>query len=179
MKLRAPLAFAVFLLVTATSFGQILDQGAVARSGTFANQGGAYYNFSGGTGCDIKVSVWGHVNNPGRYNVPCETNLMEIISFSGGARKGAYLDHVRVIRKGGVDQPDQIARVYEIDLDKYTQITNGPVTTKELDLMPGDVVMIDGQEPVFVDPWLRISQTIVAITSLITATVAVLTYSSK
>lgn len=158
---------------------QILDGGVQPRVGTFGNQGGAYYNFTGGSGCDFKVSVWGFVNNPGRYNIPCETNLLEMLSFCGGARRGADLTAVKVIRKGSVDRQNQIDKVYIVNLEKYLSITDTAMyqQTSELLMMPGDLVVLPGEEPV--DDVLRIAQVVVAVASFTTALIAVLNYSGK
>jgi hypothetical protein len=177
MKFRSILLGIVAVLATFQVQGQILDAGNVPKTGTFSGQGGSYYNFSSGTGCDFKVSVWGFVNNPGRYNIPCETNLMEMISFCGGVRRGSFLNKVKVIRKGGVEKQSQIDRVYQINLEKYLELSEDTISTAELALMPGDLVIVDGEDPVYVDPWLRVSQAVVAIASLVSATIAILNYS--
>jgi hypothetical protein len=158
------------------SAAQILDEGNSGAPATFANQGGSYYNFTGGTGCDLKVSVWGYVSNPGRYRVPCETNLIDLLSFCGGPLdRGAetFLYRIKIVRRGGVDNENEIARVFEIDVDKYLQLKDFPMSTKELDLYPGDLIIVDGKESRG-DTILRIAQIVVAITSIITSTIAVI-----
>lgn len=151
---------------------QIFDPGK-QRPGTYSSTGGAWYNFSSGTGCDLKVAVWGFVNAPGRYDVPCETNLLELLSFCGGPRQGADMSEVKVVRRGGVDKENELKEVFTVDLTQYLKITNEAVTPPELLLFPGDLVIIEGEETT-VDNFLRIAQVVVAITSLVTATVAVI-----
>lgn len=155
---------------------QILDDGSMLNRPTFANQGGSYYNFSAGSGCDLMVSVWGYVGNPGRYKVPCETNLLDLLSYCGGplTRGGAesYLYKVKIVRKGGADRENEIAEVFEIDLDKYLELRSVPTSTSELLLFPGDLIIVDGQEQS--NMVLRIAQIIVAIASIVTSTVAVI-----
>jgi len=155
-------------------YAQILE-GVQPRIGNFASQGGSFYNFiSPGSGCELKVSVWGFVRNPGRYNIPCETNLLELMSFCGGPAPGAYLDKVKIMRKGGVDKVNAIEKVFEVDLSKYLELTTKSVVVPELLLWPGDLVIVEGKESTPVDMILRMSQVAVAITSIITATVAVM-----
>ncbi len=177
-----PISIAFFILTFLAgtiASAQILDGGVQPRVGTFGNQGGAYYNFAGGSGCDFKVSVWGFVNNPGRYNIPCETNLLEMLSFCGGARRGADLKAVKVIRKGMVDRQNQIEKVFVVNLEKYLAVTDTSRYREdtELLLMPGDLVVLSGEEPT--DNVLRISQVVVAVASFTTALIAVLNYSKK
>ncbi|MDH7515626.1 MAG: SLBB domain-containing protein [Bacteroidota bacterium] len=177
-----PRSIAAFLLVSTvivfragTARAQILEPGQTPRTGTMSSQGGSYYNFSsGGTGCDLKVSVWGFVQNPGRYYIPCETNLLELMSFCGGPRKGARLDRVKIVRRGGPEEEHVLKEVFEVNLAKYLDVTDKSVTAPELLLWPGDLVVIDGVEESPVDMFLRIAQVVVAISSLVTATVAVI-----
>jgi len=153
---------------------QILESGTSEQTGTFSNRAGAYYNFSSGSGCDLQVSVWNWVVNPGRYNVPCETNLFELLSFCGGPKRGAYLDKIKIVRRGGPNRENELKEVMEIDIEKYLELTDVGVTADELLLYPGDLIIIDGEAEDTVDTFLRAAQVIVAITSLVTATVAVI-----
>jgi len=45
-----------------------------------------------------KVNVWGYVKNPGRYEVPVSTNLIQLIAIAGGPAQYALLDEVKVFR---------------------------------------------------------------------------------
>lgn len=169
-------AIVVFVLGFASaSRAQILDE-LPTSSATFANQGGAYYNFAGEGGCALKVSVWGYVRNPGRYNVPCETDLIDLLSFCGGPLdRGAesFLYRIKVVRRGGIDSQYEIARVFEVDVERFLQLTSMPSSTSELLLFPGDLIIVDGKESRG-DTILRIAQIVVAITSIITSTIAVI-----
>jgi NADH:ubiquinone oxidoreductase subunit F (NADH-binding) len=171
------LAIALLLASLAPELTAQILEGSAPRTGTIVNQGGSYYNFSSGSGCDLKVAVWGFVRNPGRYNIPCETNLLELMSYCGGPMTGAKLNNVKVIRKGGVNRENEIKEVIEIDLEKYMNLTSTSIVAPELLLDPGDLVIVDGQERTPVDTVLRVSQVVVAITSVITAMVAVINIS--
>lgn len=174
MRLTYIVLFVVFGSVPLGA--QILDDGGLLNQPSFANPGGSYYNFSSNSGCDLMVSVWGYVGNPGRYKVPCETNLLDLLSFCGGplSRGGAeaYLYKIKIVRKGGADRENEIAEVFEIDLEKYLELRSVPTTTSELLLFPGDLIIVDGREES--NMVLRIAQIIVAIASIVTSTVAVI-----
>jgi NADH:ubiquinone oxidoreductase subunit F (NADH-binding) len=160
---------------------QILTDGNTSASQFFSTPSGSFYNFSSGSGCDLLVSVWGFVRNPGRYRVPCETNLLDLLSYCGGPNdRGAtvYLDRVKIVRKGGAEQQNQIAEVYEVDIEKYLSLRSSPTVTSDLLLFPGDLVIVDGREDRG-DTILRIAQVVVAIASVITSTVAVINIASK
>lgn len=141
--------------------------------------GGAYYNFASGSGCDIKVSIWGYVRNPGRYNIPCETNLLELLSFAGGPLEGAELDRLMIVRRGGAEKPTELKEVTILDLKKYLKATNVSTAATDLLLIPGDLVVVDGEYVMHADNFLRIMQAIVSVASLVTAVVAVLNITKK
>jgi hypothetical protein len=172
------ISFAI-LLAQGQGFSQILNSdnsGNYQKMGTFSSTGGAYYNFSSGSGCDLKVGVWGHVLNPGRYSVPCETNLLELLAFCGGPRRGAVLGKVKIIRKGGLDRGDEIKEVFVVDLEGYMSVSKTGKKAQELLITPGDIVVIDGFEPPIYDDWLRWAQVIVAAGSIISSTIYILNY---
>ena len=183
MSLRA-LLLIVFLAVGSAPGlrAQILTgDPASSASQFFSSQTGSYYNFSSNSGCDLMVSVWGFVRNPGRYKVPCETNLLDLLSFCGGPNdRGAdvYLDRGRVVRGSGADSPNEIAEVYEVDVEKYLDLRTTPTATSDLFLFPGDLIIVDGKENRG-DMILRIAQIVVAIASIITSTIAVVNIASK
>jgi len=173
----AILYFVMVIVIGSAPLGaQILDDASVITQPAFSNQGGSYYNFSPGSGGAMMVSVWGYVGNPGRYRIPVETNLLDLLSYCGGplTRGGAesYLYRVKIVRKGGADRENEIAEVFEIDLDKYLELRSVPTSTSELLLFPGDLIIVDGQEQS--NMVLRIAQIIVAIASIVTSTIAVI-----
>jgi len=160
-----------------SAVAQILDDGRLgARTATTATLGGAFYDFSTNSGCDLTVSVWGYVRNPGRYRVPCETNLIDLLSFCGGPLElnaEAYLYRIKIVRRGGADNQNEIAEVFEVDVDRYLRNTRIPSSTTELFLWPNDLIIVDGKEARG-DTILRIAQIVVAIASIVTSTVAVI-----
>ncbi|MDX9758529.1 MAG: SLBB domain-containing protein [Bacteroidota bacterium] len=178
------LLLALFVLVGSAPVlrAQILTGDPASSASQFiSTQSGSYYNFSSGSGLDMLVSVWGFVRNPGRYRIPVETNLLDLMSYCGGPNdRGAdvYLDRVKVVRRGGADRENEIAEVYEVDIEKYLELRQSPVVTSDLLLFPGDLIIVDGKESRG-DMVLRIAQIVVAIASIITSTIAVVNIASK
>ena len=177
MKIHLSL-FALIILFSPVyhAQSQILEQlpQSPSRGSGSLFGGGAYYNFSSGSGCDIKVSIWGYVRNPGRYNIPCETNLLELLSFAGGPMEGAQLDRLMIVRRGGAEKPTELKEVTILDLQKYLKATNVSTAATDLLLIPGDLVVVDGEYIVHGDNFLRVMQAIVAVTSIVTGVVAVI-----
>jgi hypothetical protein len=169
---RALAAIALLLLLTAGARAQFVEP-SLPQSGTV---GGSYYNFAGGTGCDLKVSVWGYVRNPGRYTVPCETSLLELLSYCGGPDdRGAYvwLDQVKVVRKGGPGKENQIHEVFTVDVGRFLKLSKEAQTTTELNLFPGDLVIIDGEPKAQINVLLATAQIITAIAQILTSAMTI------
>jgi polysaccharide export outer membrane protein len=80
-----------------------------------------------------KVSIWGHVENPGPYR--CERNMTVIglISAAGGGKEFAKLSDVRVVRTEGTERE----RTFRVDVDA---ILDGRATDPRL--VPGDRVWV-------------------------------------
>ncbi len=59
---------------------------------------GAYYDYSDPTSLNIKVAVWGFVKYPGKYIIPIESNVYDLLSYAGGPTEDAHLDDLRIFR---------------------------------------------------------------------------------
>jgi hypothetical protein len=82
----------------------------------------------------MSVNLWGEVFAQGIYIVPTATDIIQLISFSGGARESANLEEVmlyRVAKEGG----QRTGRVVNI-----LAIIEGKSPT--FSLMPGDMVVV-------------------------------------
>ncbi|CUS80012.1 polysaccharide biosynthesis/export family protein [Candidatus Kryptonium thompsonii] len=111
------------------------------ESGTRIVTGGgssAYY-FVGKTGeLTITVNLWGFVRNPGRYEVPSSTDLVQLISYGGGPLKEAKLKDVKIIRNVREDSTI-VEKVIKINVEKI--IEDGEPSPI---LLPGDTVVVPG-----------------------------------
>ncbi len=99
----------------------------------------SYYYLGGKEGLTIAVNLWGFVRNPGRYEVPSSTDLVQLISLGGGPLEHAELDGVRIVRQ--ILQPDSTYKteVIPVDLDHYQN--TGAKTPL---LLPGDTIIVPG-----------------------------------
>jgi hypothetical protein len=97
----------------------------------------AYYYISKPGEITMPINVWGSVGNPGRYEVPISTDIVQLLSFAGGPRPDALLSAVKVSRI--VRREDAIRVVeYVVDLGRLDKLDE-----KARDLEPGDTVFID------------------------------------
>ena len=93
---------------------------------------------------EIKVHVLGEVANPGEYQVPDDTNVLELISKAGGPTEFANVRSIIIKRQpvasvqtaSGKEQRQQVLKV---DIDSYLLSEKAPPMPT---LCPGDVVAV-------------------------------------
>jgi SLBB domain len=99
----------------------------------------SYYYLGGKEGLTIAVNLWGFVRNPGRYEVPSSTDLVQLISLGGGPLEHAELDGVRIVRQ--ILQPDSTYKTEVIPVDLNHYQNTGAKTPL---LLPGDTIIVPG-----------------------------------
>lgn len=131
---------------------------AVFSSETFAQT--AYYKIENEGGELMKkVNIWGYVKNPGRYEVPASTNLIQIIAYAGGPRDHALMDEVKVYRETETGRPV----IKEIDIEEPSKVRQ-----TDLQIFNEDTIVIDHSSTVTIGEIFSFIGTPVAIvTSLI------------
>lgn len=99
----------------------------------------SYYYLGGKEGLTIVVNLWGFVKNPGRYEVPSSTDLVQLISLGGGPLEHANLDGVKIVRQ--ILRPDSTYKteVIPVDLEKFEK-----TGVKTPLLLPGDTIIVPG-----------------------------------
>jgi NADH:ubiquinone oxidoreductase subunit F (NADH-binding) len=122
-------------LITLPALAQNLQSG-LAPTLPSASAASYYYIAKPGE-LTMQVNLWGFVKNPGRYEVPSSTDLIQLISFAGGPVQYAKLDEVkltRMILNDTTGAKQEIILNLE-HLDKLKQ--------SSLALYPGDTIFID------------------------------------
>lgn len=127
---------AIVLLTSNESFAQGLFGEQASPIGSNAP---SYYYLGGKEGLTIAVNLWGFVKNPGRYEVPSSTDLVQLISLGGGPLEHAQLESVKIVRQ--ILQPDSTYKtdVIHVSLDKFQK-----TGTKTPLLLPGDTIIVPG-----------------------------------
>ena len=135
-KSFAALIGLVFLVASQSADAQGLFSNP---SPTVGSNAPSYYYLGGKEGLTIAVNLWGFVRNPGRYEVPSSTDLVQLISLGGGPLEHAELDGVKIVRQ--ILQPDSTykTQVIPVDLDNYQD--TGAKTPL---LLPGDTIIVPG-----------------------------------
>jgi hypothetical protein len=113
---------------------QITSGGLSAPSSTSA---ASFYYVSKPGELTMQVNVWGYVRNPGRYEIPTSTDLIQLLSYAGGPIQDAKIDEVKVTRfikrESGISRGE-----FVVDLQDLSKIDQA-----QLVLYPGDTIFVD------------------------------------
>jgi len=146
--------------------------GCFALPGTLSAQGltpdilrtsaASYYYVAKAGELTMQVNIWGFVKNPGRYEVPTSTNLVQLVSYAGGPITDATLDDVTITHERGGLVSGDLER--SVDLENLSEL--GP---EDLLLYPGDTVFIEHNS------WLNVRDALIVVTTLAVVTSAAAT----
>lgn len=130
---------------------------SVMASDAFAQT--AYYRIENEGGELMKkVNIWGYVKNPGRYEVPASTNLVQIIAYAGGPRDHALMDEVKVFR----DTQAGGSIIKEINVEEPSKVRQA-----DLQILDEDTIVIDHSSAVTIGELFSFIGTPVAIVTSI------------
>jgi len=95
---------------------------------------------------EIIVHIIGEVQKPGEYRVLDNTNVLELLSKSGGPTEFSNLSSVTIVRVGldyfannGSADLNSAKRIIRVNLNDYLK---KPTATPPTKLQPGDVVIV-------------------------------------
>ena len=166
------LLFVATLLLSTAILGQVKDYelGADRLNGR-SNYNGGYFNYSEPLSINVKVAVWGFVKYPGRYFVPINTTVTDLLSYAGGPTDDAHADQLRLYRvlKDGTN---------EMHTFNYNDVIWGDSLELKKrnipNLQASDVLVVPGSERLYFKDWIQITlsivSTLLALTTLIVLT---------
>ena len=169
MKKLLLLVFASLLLSSAI-YGQMKDYelGADRINGR-GNYNGDYFNYSEPQSINIKVSVWGFVKYPGRYFVPINTTVTDLLSFAGGPTDDAHADDLRLYRvlKDGTNE------MYNFTYDDIIWGDSLQLKNREIpSLLASDVLVVPGSQRLYFKDWVSLTLSLLSV--LISLTILIL-----
>ena len=114
-----------------------VQEGVLGSTTPSAASTASYYFISKPGELTMQVNIWGYVRNPGRYEIPSSTDLIQLVSYAGGPIPDGDMSDVKVTRllKNDSTYSHQEFNVNLADLTKI-QLT-------DLNLYPGDTIFID------------------------------------
>jgi hypothetical protein len=127
------IVFALAQILTTSDTKAQLTSGGLAPTLPSASAASYYYVSKPGE-LTMQVNVWGYVHNPGRYEVPTSTDLIQLLSFAGGPIQDAKLDEVKVTRF--LKRDTGISRgEFFVNLEELSKVDQA-----KLVLYPGDTI---------------------------------------
>ncbi len=107
------------------------------------NNPGALYDYSDPQSVNIKVAVWGFVKFPGRYIVPVNTKVSDLLSLAGGPVSEARVDEFRLVRTNS----DSSQSVINLNYNDFLYNTDVSKINNTLTLKAGDILLATGGPP--------------------------------
>ena len=161
--------FYILLLFTITSYAQDIKLGA--QEGRF-NYTGGFYDFSDPRYLNIMVNIWGYVRFPGKYYVPEQSKIIDLISYAGGPTPDAHLDDVRLYRQNEKGNTEFLKFNMEDLMFKNKPQTN---IVELPQLKAGDIVVIPGEPRLYLRDYISIAATVTStLVSILTFVLVVL-----
>ncbi len=150
----------LFISFSSISFGQSRDYEIGTFNPKSQRYNGGYYDFSDPTNINIKVSVWGFVRYPGKYVVPIDTDVLDLLSYAGGPTDNAHLDDLRLYRI----LPDSTQQMIKFDVD---EIWHGDTLTTKVVHLPklqaGDILSVPGSPRYYTRDWISMGVSILSV----------------
>lgn len=157
--------FVLFVLFLSTNHAQDIKIGA---SPDKFNNAGGFYDYSDARYVNIMVNIWGYVKFPGKYYVPEQSTIYDLISYAGGPSPDAYFDDIRLLRNSELNdtlQTINIEKLLEKKSSKKNEIIKNP------QLKAGDIVLLPGEPKLYFRDYvslaLSITSTLISLAILI------------
>lgn len=164
----------VFLLINTISFAQIKDYELGSPENMIRNYNGGYFDYSDPTSINIKVSVWGFVKYPGRYTVPINSTVADLLSFAGGPTDYAHLNDLRLYKVDADSNQTMIKFDYnDLLWEENLKLTRAKVPN----LTAGDILVVPGSPRLYFRDWFSI--TLSVISTLISLSILILNIVKK
>lgn len=159
----------LILLFSINLFGQDIKVGA--QENRFNQQGG-FYDYSDPRYVNIMVNIWGYVKFPGKYYVPEQSKVIDLISYAGGPTPDAHLDDVRLYRTAQKGETEFYKFNLEDMMFKVREITE---IEKLPQLKAGDIIVVPGEPRLYLRDYISITATVTStLVSILTFVLVVL-----
>lgn len=112
-------------------------------NGQLRQNQGALYDYSDPQSVNIKVAIWGFVKYPGRYIVPANTKVADLLSYAGGPVPEARVNDFRLVRTN----PDSSQTVINLDFNDFLYSSDASKVNTTMTLKAGDILLASGGPP--------------------------------
>ena len=156
------------LVLTAAVFAQNSELQVGSNTDQLRQNQGAFYDYSDPTSLNIKVAVWGFVKYPGKYIIPVESNVYDLLSYAGGPTDDAHLDDLRIFRTLG-DSSQSMTKFNYNDLlwdENLKEFKGAP------GLDAGDILLVPGSQRLYFKDYAQLGLSLLSV--LISLTILIL-----
>lgn len=140
----------LYILLWGTGLvAQEATQRSTTRSRLDGRQTASRYIFSASSDALLMtVKIWGEVKQPGLYDIPIGTDLIELISSAGGPTDNAKLSKIKLIHA----VPDSITNqlVFEIDVKEFLE--SGDIELIP-EIKPNDTIIVQTKPSKYLISW--------------------------
>lgn len=160
---RMVMVLACTVVVAGGSVAQVETNLGVSKSGASS---AAYYFISKPGEITMSINLWGYVRNPGRYEIPISTDLVQLLSYAGGPLAEADLGSVKISRV--VRRDDGIRTVeFTVNLRHLDKLDD-----KARGLEPGDTIFVDSPSFAWRDVFSILTTMAIILASIANAVIA-------
>ncbi len=146
------------LFLTTLLYSQDIRIGA-SSEGRYNSQGG-FFDYSDPRYVNIMVNIWGYVRYPGKYYVPENSRVLDLISYAGGPTPDAFLDDIRLYR-GSTQQTNSVNK---LNYDELVNSENPSIKAMDVPiLLPGDIIIIPGEPKLYFRDYVSIYASITSV----------------
>jgi hypothetical protein len=124
------------------------------------NYNGGYFNYSEPQSINIKVSVWGFVKYPGRYFVPINTTVTDLLSYAGGLTDDAHADDLRLYRV----LDDGTNKLFNFNYNDLMWGDSLELTKRDIpSLTASDILVVPGSPRLYFKDWASLALSLVSV----------------
>lgn len=160
--------FGLFVLLFNNSAYSQQQEYELGSSLTRFNQSTGFFDLSDPESLNMVVSLWGWVKYPGRYLVPINTTITDLLSYGGGPNDNALLDDLRLYRV--FEDSTQIMIKFGMN-ELLHESTLKRSKLSAPDLEAGDILLVPGEPRIYFQQrysmWLSLISVLISLSILI------------
>lgn len=124
------------------------------------NPSGGFYDYSDPRYVNIMVNIWGYVRFPGKYYVPENSKVLDLLSYAGGPTPDAFLNDIRLYR--GTTNNEGLIKI--LDFNDLMNKENPNIKNLDIPLLlPGDVILVPGEPKLYFRDYVAIYTSITSV----------------
>jgi SLBB domain len=159
----------LFLLLAHGLFAQSNDVKLGAQYTGLQQRQGGLFDYSDPETINMRVSVWGFIKYPGRYQVPIYTTVSDLLSYAGGPTDDSDLEDLRLYRV----MEDSTQHLFSFNFNDLLWAEKLEGTNRRLPKLQGsDLLVVPGAPRLYFKDWFRVSLSI--FTAMISLTLLIL-----